>query len=115
MSDDAHNLVCKKVQALFTELPGHRARMLDGGTFPAGITSTVAAALSGSDPTEEQVIRGDQIAFDLTDWSSDAAFIVALHLLPERCTPEEIEAAVFFRHQDFDNAKAEPVLLRGSD
>jgi len=68
--------------------------MLEGGTFPAGITSTVTAALSGSDATEEQVLHADQIAFHLTDWNSDAAFIVALHLFPERFTPEEIEAAV---------------------
>ncbi|PYJ58142.1 MAG: hypothetical protein DME24_17350 [Verrucomicrobia bacterium] len=94
MSDDAHDSVRRKVQAIFTELAGDRARMLEGGTFPAGITSTVTAALSGSDATEEQVLHADQIAFHLTDWNSDAAFIVALHLFPERFTPEEIEAAV---------------------
>jgi hypothetical protein len=94
MSEDAHDSVRKKVQAIFTELAGDRARMLDGSTFPAGITSTVAAALSSSDATEEQILHADQIAFHLTDWNSDAAFIVALHLFPERFTPEEIEAAV---------------------
>jgi hypothetical protein len=41
-----------------------------------------------------QVLCADQIAFHLTDWSSDAAFIVALHLFPERFTSEEIEAGV---------------------
>jgi len=94
MPDDAHDSVRKKVQAIFTELAGDRARMLEGSTFPAGITSTVTAALSGSDASEEQILHADQIAFHLTDWNSDAAFIVALHLYPERFTPEEIEAAV---------------------
>ena len=94
MPDDAHDSVRKKVQAIFTELAGDRARMLEGGTFPAGITSTVTAALSSTDATEEQILHADQIAFHLTDWNSDAAFIVALHLFPERFTPEEIEAAV---------------------
>jgi hypothetical protein len=94
MPDDAHDSVRKKVQAIFTELAGDRARMLEGSTFPAGITSTVTAAFAGSDASEDQILHADQIAFHLTDWSSDAAFIVALHLFPERFTPEEIGAAV---------------------
>src|SRR4051812_8201219 len=94
MAEDAHDSVRRKVQAIFTELAGDRARMLEGDRFPAGITTTVTAALTGADATGEQVLHADQIAFHLTDWNSDAAFIVALHLFPERFTPEEIEAAV---------------------
>lgn len=50
--------------------------------------------------TIEDAIRSDygdrsaDIAFHLSDWSSDAAFIVALHLFPERFTPEEIREGV---------------------
>jgi hypothetical protein len=94
MPDDAHDSVRKKVQTIFTELARERARMLKGGTFPAGITSTVTAALSSPDASDEQILHADKIAFHLTDWNDDAAFIVALHLFPERFTPEEIEAAV---------------------
>jgi hypothetical protein len=94
MPDDAHDSVRKKVQAIFIELAGDRARTLEGSTFPADITSTVTVALAGSNATEEQILHADEIAFHLTDWNSDAAFIVALHLFPERFTPEEIEAAV---------------------
>jgi hypothetical protein len=94
MSDDAHDSVRKKVQAIFTELAGDRARLLEGGTFPAGVTSTVSAALCDSDATETEVLHADEIAFHLTDWNSDAAFIVALHLYPERFTPDEIRAAI---------------------
>jgi hypothetical protein len=94
MSEDAHDTVRKKVEALFTELAGERARMLDGSLFPAGITSTITASLSGPAASEEQVLQADTIAFHLTDWNADAAFIVALHLYPERFTPEEIEAGV---------------------
>ena len=94
MSEDANDTVRKKVAALFTELAGDRARMLDGSLFPAGITSTITASLSGPDAIEEQVLQADTIAFHLTDWNADAAFIVALHLYPERFTPEEIEAGV---------------------
>jgi hypothetical protein len=94
MSEDAHDTVRKKVEALFTELAGELARMLDGSLFPAGITSTITASLSGPAASEEQVLQADTIAFHLTDWNADAAFIVALHLYPERFTPEEIEAGV---------------------
>lgn len=94
MSDTPHDSACKKVEAIFTELVGNRARMLDGATFPARITSTITAALVSPDATEEQILHADQIAFHLTDWGADAAFIVALHLFPERFTPAEIESAV---------------------
>ena len=94
MSDDAHDSVRKKVKAIFTEWAGDRARMLEGGTFPAGITTTITAALSGTEASLEQILHADQIAFHLTDWNSDAAFLVALHLFSERFTPEEIEAGV---------------------
>lgn len=93
-SDDPHDSVRKKVQAIFAELVGDRARMLTGDTIPAGITSTIREALSGPDATEEQILHADEIAFHLTDWNYDAAFVVALHLFPERFTPGEIEAGV---------------------
>ena len=94
MPDDAHDSVRKKVEVIFTELVGDRAKMLDGSIFPAGITSTITEALSGSDATTDQILHADQIAFHLTDWNSDAAFIVAIHLFPERFTAAEIEAAI---------------------
>ena len=94
MPDDAHDSVRKKVEAIFTELVGDRAKMLDGSVFPAGITSTITEALSGKNATADQILHADKIAFHLTDWNSDAAFIVAIHLFPERFTAPEIEAAV---------------------
>ncbi len=50
--------------------------------------------------TIEEAIRSEygdnarDIAFNLSDWSSDAAFIVAVHLFPERFTAEEIREGV---------------------
>jgi len=38
--------------------------------------------------------RAADISFHMADWNSDAAFVVAVHLFPERFTPEEIEAGV---------------------
>ena len=94
MAEDAYDSVRKKVEAIFKELAGDRAVALDGSKLPAGITSAITTALSGPDAGEKQILHADQIAFHLTDWNSDAAFIVALHLFPERFTPAEIEAAV---------------------
>lgn len=94
MPEDAHDSVRKKVGSIFAELAGDRARTLAADKFPANITSTITAALTQPGTSEEQMLRADEIAFHLTDWSADAAFIVALHLFPERFTPEEIEAAV---------------------
>ena len=49
--------------------------MLDGSRFPAGITSTITASLSGPDAIDEQVLQADTIAFHLTNWNADAAFL----------------------------------------
>ena len=39
-------------------------------------------------------LKADELAFHLVDWNSDAAFLVAFVLFPERFTPEELRAAV---------------------
>lgn len=38
--------------------------------------------------------KATNIAINVADWQADAAFLVALHLFPERFTAEEIDAAV---------------------
>jgi hypothetical protein len=43
---------------------------------------------------ERDPLVADQIAFHMVDWNSDAAFVVAFLLFPERFTPEELDAAV---------------------
>lgn len=94
MSDNAHESVRKKVQAIFVELAGERAHLLEGDIFPDDIRDTIVDALTIAGATEDQALQVDEIAFHLADWNSDAAFLVALHLFPERFTAEEIEAAV---------------------
>jgi hypothetical protein len=73
---------------------GERAAGLEAARFPAAITSTITAAHISADSSEEQILRADEISFHLTDWNSEAAFLVALHLFPERFTPEEIREGV---------------------
>jgi hypothetical protein len=90
MPEDAHDSVRKKVQAIFTELTGERALRLRG-PLPAQIVhDAIASAYSADRPPE----TAHEIAFHMVDWSYNAAFVVALHLFPERFTPEEIEAGI---------------------
>jgi hypothetical protein len=75
-----------KVQAIFSELVGERAEVLRADRFPNHICSLVTAALSEGASGEATVLHNDQIALNVVDWNSDAAFLVALHLFPERFT-----------------------------
>jgi len=84
----------QKVATIFREMAGERAAALNSARFPANITSTITTALISDDADEAEILRTDEIAFHLTDWSADAAFLVALHLFPERFTKEEIREGV---------------------
>ena len=81
--------VWRKVKAVFAELTGDRAKRLDGSVIAEPAMSAIAAALRG-----QYGEKSDDIAYHMADWNSDAAFVVAIHLFPERFTAEEIEAGV---------------------
>jgi len=87
--DDAIDTVGRKVAAIFAELVGERAKRLDGSVIAEPAMSTIASALA-----EEYGEEAGDIAFHMADWNSDAAFVVAVHLFPERFTPAEIAAGV---------------------
>ena len=91
---DSSSPVRERVEAIFRELAGDRAVSLDATILPAGITSTITAALASEDASDEAILHADEIAFHLTDWSAEAAFLVALHLYPERFTRDEIKEGV---------------------
>lgn len=76
--------VLLKVDAIIRELAEEH-----GGQLPIP-AKAIEQALSAEYPSE--VAR--DIAFHLTDWTTEAAFIVALRLFPERFTPEEIRSGV---------------------
>ena len=84
----AHDIQ-QKVLGIFTELVGERAAALDGAR-PGDATTRFADALSDEHPAE----RAHDIAFHLTDWNSDAAFVVAALLFPGRFTPEELQDGI---------------------
>jgi hypothetical protein len=87
--NEAINTVRTKVSAIFAELVGERARRLDGSVIAEPAMSTIAAACES-----EFGARAHDLGFHMADWNSDAAFIVAVHLFPERFTPDEIAAGV---------------------
>jgi hypothetical protein len=86
---DAIESVRRKVAAIFAELAPGRASRLDGSRIAEPAMSTIASALA--DAYGE---KAHDVAFHMADWNEDAAFIVAVHLFPERFTPEEIDAGV---------------------
>ena len=79
-----------KVAAIFRELVGERVTRLDGSHYNHDSAATIARALSPS--PDDRTAR--DIAFHLSDWASDAAFIVAMQLFPERFTAAEIAEGV---------------------
>ena len=80
--------VRQKVIDLFQEMVGERAGQLNVAVPLA--QRTIAQALS--DDCADDIAQ--DIAFHLTDWNYDAAFIMAVLLFPERFTSEEIQDGV---------------------
>jgi hypothetical protein len=79
-----------KVLDIFVTLVGERARRLDGSVMATRAMDAIAAALA----PEHGLEKANDIGFHMADWNSDAAFIVALHLFPERFTPAEIDEGI---------------------
>jgi hypothetical protein len=89
---DIHDSFRKKVDDIFRELAGaERAKWLGAGV-PSRCMTQIAHAVSSESGYSEQV--GWDIGMHVADWQADAAFLVALHLFPERFTAEEIDEAV---------------------
>ena len=87
---DTSDKLGTKVQAIFSELAGaERAKWLRGD-IASRVMEQIAQAIS----SEHQPKVAREIGFHLGDWQSDAAFLVALNLFPERFTSEEIEEGV---------------------
>ena len=82
------NAVKQKVISIIHELAGDRAHEIEVAVPTA--QRVIEQALADEYPPE----LAFDIAFHLTDWQSDAAFIIAVILFPERFTPEEIRRGV---------------------
>jgi hypothetical protein len=75
----------EKIASVFRHIPGANITSLVP-SHPAH-SSVIAESLAESFDTK----RAQDIAFHLTDWTSDAAFLVALSLRPDVFTKSEIE------------------------
>ncbi len=87
---DSIDSVQEKVLRIFVELVGDRAARLDGSKLSTRAMDVMTAALAEEYGWEK---AGD-VALHMLDWNWDAAFIVALHLFPERFTAEEVQSAL---------------------
>jgi hypothetical protein len=87
---DPIDTVNEKVLAIFREWVGERAKRLNGSEVSQAAMDAITAALAG----DRGMTKAADIAFHMADWNWDAAFIVAVHLFPERFTPEEIDAGI---------------------
>src|SRR5262245_4117000 len=76
----------RKVRTILAELAAERAPNLGRN----GAQNVIAAALAEELGPE----RAADVAFHLSDWGEDAAFLVAVHLFPERFTVDEIRDGV---------------------
>ena len=85
---DAHDSVCAKVQSIISEIAGGRAGALDG------IDKHVIGRIKSIFLEDYGPRVASTLGMHLSDWNYDAAFIVALHLFPERFTDEEIKAGI---------------------
>jgi len=101
---DAHDSCRAKVEAIFRELVGERAQRVSATSLPAESVAAIAASYA----PDIALQRAQDIAFHLSDWAGDAAFLIALHLFPDRFTPDEIQAGIgmFFVHAPYHIAEA---------
>jgi hypothetical protein len=81
-----------KVAAIFRELVDDRAGRLESSHYNDDSVAAIARALSASPENRAlpEGVRARDIAFHLSDWASNAAFIVATQIFPERFTAAEI-------------------------
>ena len=79
-----------KVVKLFKNLAGENASILKPNVFPYLVRDKIAKVLK----KEYGEKKAYDIAFHLVDWNSNAAFMVALYLFPEKFSKKEIEEGV---------------------
>ncbi|HTH45949.1 MAG TPA: hypothetical protein VMB21_00425 [Candidatus Limnocylindria bacterium] len=84
MSDELET----KVRGMLAGLGAERAAQI--GAHRPDIIRLIETSLRGV----PEVMDAKDVAFHLSHWNADAAFLVALHLFPERFTPEEIRSGV---------------------
>jgi hypothetical protein len=87
---DAYDSFRAKVDSIFSDLVGERAVAVRADHLAKDVILRIKRIYAQQyDPD-----RASALGLHMSDWSADAAFVVALHLFPERFTDEEIEAGI---------------------
>ena len=86
----AEESIHRKIMSILGGLTGAQPRRLDR-EMPNG-TALKAIESALRDDFDDETAHA--IAFHLTDWSADAAFLVALFLCPKQFTDKEIQSGV---------------------
>ena len=79
----------KAIEILAEKFP-ERVNRLNPERMAGETMAAIRSALSAEFGSE----KADNIAFHMSDWNGDAAFILALHLFPERFTKDEIDEGI---------------------
>jgi len=90
MTDDPYDTMRRKVSELFSAIPQDRIERLSPVGEAVEAMDAIAAAFG--DVCDEETAH--TIAFGVGDWPGSAAFLVAVHLCPERFTPLELREGV---------------------
>ncbi len=77
----------EKVKNLFQEIAGNRSGSLEATHLAKNVIKRIKSLYK--DEYGER--KASTLGMHLSDWNSDTAFIVALHLFPERFSDEEIK------------------------
>ncbi len=88
--NDINKSVRQKVKDIFAELAPDSAKSVTGNRLAKNIIFRIKAIFS-EDYGDR---KASTLGMHMSDWNRDAAFIVALHLYPERFTDEEIRAGI---------------------
>ena len=90
MTDDSYYTIPRKVAELFAAIPQDRIERLS--PFRGAVEAMDAIASAFGEVCDDEIAR--TIAFSVGDWQGSAAFLVAVHLCPERFTSREIREGV---------------------
>jgi hypothetical protein len=87
---DSYDLMRQKVRDIFSELAPDKAKVLGGDRLAKNIIFRIKEIYT----PEFGARNASTLGMHMSDWNNDAAFIVAMHLYPERFTDEEIRAGI---------------------
>ncbi len=84
-----------KVHRIFAKYFGEElAKRLSGSRYLSDVNGRITHALVDGNWEDPKVLEMDKAGFNLIEWQSDAAFLVALSLFPDEFTNEDIQDGI---------------------